>query len=161
MNFAQMKLQYEILNKSVEQLATENEVPTEMLRKEITKLGWTQWWPEADLILCPEVEQDAKLQTQSEAFIERSKRRLAVYNLAKEMHMAQKYMELENQIIDTAVETLIRTPTMDATSIASLSNLYKNMTAKSIASALSSISFGEDEGGLPTVIIKDLSGRRG
>ena len=158
MNFIQMKLQYEILNKSVEQLAVENGVPSTMLQEEINKLGWKQWWPEADLILYPDTEQDEMLQVQSETFIERSKRRLAVYNLAKEMCMAQKYMELETQIIDTALETLTSVPVMAAVSITALSNLYKNMTAKSIASALSSISFGEDEGGLPTVIIKDLSG---
>jgi len=157
-----MKLQYEILNKSVEHLAAENDIPINMLRTEIERLGWTQWWPESDLILYPDTDKDEQLQAQSETFIERTKRRLAVYNLAKEMYLAQKYLELETQIIDTALKSLIRANevniNMDAGAITALSNLYKNMTSKSIASALSTISFGEDEGGLPTVIIKDLSG---
>lgn len=160
MNLAHMRLQYEILNKPVEQLAAENGIPTDMLQEQVDILGWHQFWPEADMILCPDVDKDELLQAQSEAYIERSKRRLAVYNLAKEIQLAQKYYELETQIVDTAIETLIQATNMEAPSINALGNLYKNMTAKSIASALSTISFGEDEGGLPTVIIKDLSGSK-
>lgn len=160
MNLAHMRLQFEILNKSIPQLARENNLPVSMLEEEIADQGWKQWWPEPDLVLCPDVDKDEILQAQSETYLDRAKRRLAVYNVAKEVLLAQKYFDLEDKIIDSALAVLELAADMEASDVQSLGALYKNLMSRSVSNALVGMSFGEDEGGMPTVIVKDLSGRK-
>jgi hypothetical protein len=160
MNIAHMRLQYEILNRPLEHLALENTVPLNMLEDEARDHGWKQWWPEPDLIVDPDVDKDELLINQSEVYLERAKRRLAVYNVTKEMLLAQKYYELENKILDAALELLNATVGMDAISVQALGALYKTLMSRSVSSAVVDMSFGVDDGGLPTVVVKDLSGTR-
>lgn len=157
-NLTQIRLQYEILNKSFESLAIDNGLPVSILKQEADEHNWKQFWPEPDLLLMPDVDRDERLTAQSEAFIDRSKRRLAAYNVAKEVYLAQKYFELESGILDAALTALQLDAEMRPSDIKELSALYRDLMANSIAGALSSMSFGEDDTGLPTVIIKDLSG---
>ena len=51
MNLSHIRLQYEILNKTLVQLGQENDIPVSMLEDEATKGGWVQWWPESDLVV--------------------------------------------------------------------------------------------------------------
>lgn len=159
MNLAHMRLQYEILNTPIEQLAAENSLPVNMLQEEVAKQNWNAWWPEPDLVLTPEVDGSEILLAQSEVFLDRIKRRLAVYNVAKEVLLSQKYYELENKILDTAIDTLAAASDLRAGDIHALGMLYKNLMSKSVSNTLVDMTFGEDTGGLPTVIIRDLSGR--
>lgn len=160
MNVAHMRLQYEILNRPLKHLALENNVPLEMLRDEAADHGWKQWWPEPDLIVIPDVDKDELLIVQSEAYLERTKRRLAVYNVSKEILLAQKYYELENKILDAALHILDLADTLEPSSIQALGMLYKNLMSRSVSGAVVDMSFGVDDGGLPTVIVKDLSGTK-
>lgn len=169
-DMAQLRLQYEILNIPLSQLAKDNgfETSLSLFKEQVEELGWTQWWPEADLEIGPNYildvaageTKDDVMAMQAEQFIDKSKRRLAVYNVAKEILLAQRYFKLETIIVDKAIEALENTETLDPRSIQTLSTLYKNMTANSISQALQSISFSEDATGMPTVIIRDLSGRK-
>jgi len=140
-------------------------MPEEAILDTIKEKGWKQWWPSGidDEILAKSTEnieeQDELLVLQSEQFLDRAKRRLAVYTIAKEIHLAQKYLKLESAIIDKAYTLINDLSGLDTKSIKDLSTLYKDMTAKSPTSALAAFSFCEDEGGLPSVIIRDLSGR--
>ena len=166
MNLSHIRLQYEILNKTLVQLGQENDIPVSMLEDEATKGGWVQWWPESDLVVIVDDngddgdEDSEKLQTQTEVFLERSKRRLAVYNVCKEFLLSQKYFELEDRILDAAIDILETMPAMKSDSVQSLGALFKNLMSRSVSNSLINMSFGEDEGGLPTVIVKDLSGTR-
>ena len=162
MNLSHIRLQYEILNKTLVQLGQENDIPVSMLEDEATKGGWVQWWPESDLVVIVDEDDDdsEKLLTQTEVFLERSKRRLAVYNVCKEFLLSQKYFELEDKILDAAIDILETMPAMKSDSVQSLGALFKNLMSRSVSNSLINMSFGEDEGGLPTVIVKDLSGTR-
>lgn len=160
MNVAHMRLQYEILNRSLKHLALENSVPLDMLEDEAKDHGWKQWWPEPDLIVDPDVDKDELLIIQSDAYLERAKRRLAVYNVSKEILLAQKYYDLENKILDAALKLLEMTQTMAAPSVQALGMLYKTLMSRSVSSAVVDMSFGVDDGGLPTVVVKDLSGTK-
>lgn len=160
-----IKLQYEILNKSVKQIADETGMPENLIEKEIKDAGWKQWWPEDvdQRLLAKQTEdigEDEVLALQSEQFIDRAKRRLAAYTLAKEIYLAQKYLKLESALIDKAHTILETLQDGDSRSAKELSALYKDMTSKSPMGALASFSFGEDEGGIPVVTIRDLSGRK-
>lgn len=158
LNIPHMRMQYEILNRPIAQLALENNLPINMLQKEAEDNGWQQWWPESDVVLCPDVDQEEKLVIQSEAFLDRTKHRLAAYSVAKEVFLAQKYFQLETAILDAAIGFLEVHADLDAGSIHDLGSLYKNLSSTSVTKALTTMTFGEDEGGMPTVIIKDLSG---
>ena len=160
MNVQHMRLQYEILNRPLEHLALENNVPLEMLVEEVADHNWKRWWPEPDLIVTPDIDKDELLLAQSEAFLDRAKRRLAVYNTAKEMLLAQKYYELEDKILSAALRILDSADDMDGSSVLALGVLYKNLMSQSVSRAVIDMSFGVDDGGLPTVIVKDLSGTK-
>jgi hypothetical protein len=166
-DYALMRLQYEILNVPIEQLAVEategveNTLLVTKYREKIESFGWKQWWPEADLIVTQEdvdaaADGDDAMAQQAELFLERSKRRLSVYNVAKEIMLTQKYLALESALVDSATK-LITGSTLEAKDVRALSALYKDLTAKSVTSALAAVSFGTDETGLPTVIMRDLS----
>lgn len=172
MNLAHVRLQHEILNYSIAQLAAFNNIPIHMLQEEATRGDWKQWWPESDLIVSPssaggstsesevEVDVDGSFIGQSEIFLDRSKRRLAVYKVAKEMLMAQKYFELEDGIVDAALKVLSTADVHEAATVHTLGNLFKNLMSNSVANAMVNMNFGVDDGGLPTVIIRDLSGTK-
>ena len=172
MNLAHVRLQHEILNYSIAQLAAFNNIPIHMLQAEADKGSWKQWWPESDLVIGPpsaggsisepevEADVDGSFIGQSELFLDRSKRRLAVYNVAKEMLMAQKYFELEAGIVDAALKVLETTEVHEAATVHTLGHLLKNLMSNSVANAMVNMNFGVDDGGLPTVIIRDLSGTK-
>ena len=154
-----LKLQYEVLNVSAEAIAHATGLPVDVIEAEIARKGWTRMWPDEDepALLAAEGEDAFKLQ--SDAFIEKTRKRLFAYSLAKEILLATRYLELEAGIIAKANECLMYIdPQSGASAVKALSALWKDM-AKSAAAA-SAFSIGQDESGMPTVIIKDLSGRQ-
>ena len=100
--------------------------------------------------------------TSSAEIIEWSKRRLQLYVLAKETLLAQKYLDLENGIIDAA-RSLAVSRSMEnggelkPSDVKELSLVFKNMGASAVFGSSASFSFAQDESGLPTLIYKDLS----
>lgn len=159
-----LKLQYEILNFSAEDISKATGINLKIVENEIKEQGWKQWWPTDKLFAeaNPEDEQDEAevFALQTEQYIDTAKRRLAVYTLAKEIHLAQKYLALESSLVKKAKEIIDEIKSGDAEAAAKMSRLYKDMTSKNPMQALQSIQFGEDEGGIPTVIVRDLSGRK-
>lgn len=159
-----LKLQYEILNLSAQDIADKTGMPLGIIQGEIDGQGWKQWWPTTELFTTadPEDEQSEEevFALQTEQYIDMAKRRLAVYTLAKEMHLAQKYLSLESSLVDKAQSIIEGITNGDAEAASKMSRLYKDMTSKNPMAALQSISFGEDEGGIPTVIVRDLTGRK-
>jgi len=152
-----IRLQYEFLNKPIDMLEDEAGLPSGSLQSEANKNGWKQYWPDADMVIMKAEADEDILVVQSERFIDRATRRLAVFKVAKEMLLAQRYAKLEAGLIQSALFAL--DDNLGTKEIKELSSLYKDMSAKSITSQMQALSFGEDEGGLPTVIIRDLTGR--
>lgn len=153
-----MRLQYEILNVSIDSLAESTGIPAEVIGDEVIKKGWTRQWPDDDepQLLIEPGEDTFKLQ--SDAYIEKTRKRLHAYSLAKEVLLATRYLELEAGIISKANECLMHIdPSSGTAAVKALSSLWKDMQKSAAQAAAFSIS--QDEGGLPTVIIKDLSGR--
>jgi hypothetical protein len=159
-----LKLQYEILNFSAEDIAKQTGMPISIIEAEIKNQGWKQWWPDDTPFTeeNPEDELDPRevFALQSEQYIDKAKRRLAVYTLAKEIHLAQKYLALESSLVKKATDIVEGISDADAEAAGKMATLYKNMTTKNPMAALQSISFGEDEGGIPTVIVRNLTGSR-
>lgn len=160
-----LKLQYEILNLSAQDISDKTGMPLSVIEKEIENQGWKKWWPDdkpfAEAEPDDEMEDAEVFALQSDQFIDKAKRRLAVYTLAKEIHLAQKYLALESSLVDKAKDIIEKIGDGDAEAAAKMSRLYKDMTSKNPMAALQSISFGEEEGGVPTVIVRNLTGQRG
>lgn len=155
------KLQYEILNVSVSSLANSLGRTPAMMQAHIDNEGWVQLWPEETHI---EYDDDGDEETDSfsvisDDYIENAKKRLTIYSLAKETLLTHKYAELELGIISRAKEILDETiDTPSISSIKALATLYKDMT-KDFAAARNNVAT-KDISGIPSVIIKDLSGQR-
>ena len=184
MDITLMRLQYEILNVPVSQLADMSGISESMIQDEINRAGWQPLWPNEPSIAnlesihaylgtsstpslpAPSSNQDQVeddfFMTSSAEIIERSKRRLQLYVLAKETLLAQKYLDLENGIIDAA-RVLATSRAMEnggelkPSDVKELSLVFKNMGASAVFGSSASFSFAQDESGLPTLIYKDLS----
>ena len=169
-----MRLQYEILNVSVEQLAAETKISATIISSYIKSEQWTRWWPEPDLDLAapvtpidlssgnclPPPDQAELFTIQTENFLDRSRRRLAVYTLAKEIYLAQKYLKVEAAVLDKLHDIATASETLGADGIKKLASAFKDLCNKNSLASSQSISFGPDESGIPSVIIRDLSGSK-
>lgn len=155
-----MRLQYEILNVPVEQLAQESGISVKMIRSEIERGGWKQLWPSDSVPIAPTDDEGSLLsafETETNAFIENNRRRLKAYSLAKELMLVSRYLELEVAIIDKANDLVSRLE--KASEVKLLAALYKDLTSNSNLANLATMALAKDENGLPTLILRDLSGQ--
>ena len=153
-----IRLQYEILNVPVLSLAKSLNRDVSFLLAHIEENKWTQLWPEETHIDINDDEEES-FSVVAEDYIENAKKRLIIYSLAKETLLAHKYAELELDIISKAKEALDEM--VDAphvSSIKALATLYKDMT-KDFTAARNNAT-AKDMVGIPTVVVKDLSGQR-
>lgn len=165
LDLAIARLQYEILNIPLSQIATEATGDSSLvtaLKQTAKDNNWIRWWPEPDLIIDEEAETDGEdaLQYQSEAFIERSKKRMTVFQLAKDFMLAQRYVKLEKCLVDAAintVETFADQEIPNEQGLKNMSALYKDLVSKSITQSLTSLQISSDDPGMPTVVYRDLS----
>ncbi len=160
-----MRLRFEILNVSLEDIASDNPPLTaDILGNEATKNGWKQWWPTThDLRSAislddgsPDPYDEATLLEEgADLYIKEARIRLQVFNLAKDLHLAHKYAAFESALINKA-HSLVDQCT-EPTEVRQLTMSLKDLPGKMAAAGLA-ISQGDD--GVPTVIIRDLSGTR-
>jgi len=162
-----IKLQYEILNISVESICSSSGLNPLIFPDIIKKHGWKRWWkdpeePEAEIVHDgdPRVDEFGEdlLTIQSEAYVDRTKKRLAAYALAKQVLLAQKYLELESKLISKALESIRDIDTSNTAGIKALSSLYKDLTKGSSLDGAFSVGVGQNDDGLPQLIVRDLSG---
>ena len=181
MDIALMRLQYEILNTSVNYLADASGISADMIEEEINRAGWKQLWPNEPSLSNPEslhksiasqaaassnqtdVEDD-EFTTASATIIDRARRRLQIYSLAKETYLSSRYLDLEASLLDVTLSKILELSSAaqggySANDLKQLSSVYKDLTNGSALSAAASLQFGTDESGIPTVIFKDLSGK--
>ncbi len=161
-----VKLQYEILNVSLETLADNLNLPLAILKTEAECNNWKQWWPSEGPLESlkalndEDISEDPAeiLELQSEQYLASTRKRLIVYSLAKEIFLAKKYASLESALLDKAKDILGEVKTLEPNAVKIIAGIYKDLTAKSYTTALRSMSLDPDDNGLPTVIIRDLSG---
>lgn len=167
-----LRLRYEILNISLEDLAKEIDTPLPIVQQEARNNNWTQWWPNSlpinslDLpIAAPpsgiavttddfDEEGLSPLEDGANNYIKESSVRLRVYNLAKEIHLAHKYASFESALLDKA-KALVDSAA-DPSDVLNLVRSLKDLIGKATSVGLQV----SNEDGLPTVIIRDLSGKR-
>jgi len=155
-----LRLQYEVLNVSVTSIAKIINLPEDFVASEIQRMGWQPLWPNDDDEPLEVAEGEDVFTVATDKYIERTRKRLMAYALAKEMLLTQRYLQLELSIIDTAISAAKQLDPSMVSSIKTLSSLFKDMCKNSLSSSTSTLSLqqGTDERGLPTVIIKDLTG---
>ena len=186
MDIALMRLQYEILNTSVNYLADASGISADMIEEEINRAGWKQLWPNEPSLSNPEslhksitsaaasaaasassnqvdIDED-EFTTVSATIIDRARRRLQIYSLAKETYLSSRYLDLEASLLDVTLSKILELSSAaqggySANDLKQLSSVYKDLTNGSALSAAASLQFGTDESGIPTVIFKDLSGK--
>ncbi len=158
----QLRMQYEILNKPLQQIADDVPTPVGIIEKLAEKEGWRRWFPEPDMLIETSATRaqptPSEMEDATEEFVKRTKQRLAMYSIVKDMLLAQKYLALESRIIDEAND-LIDQGGLEARDVKALSALYAEMTKTSLRDALASFTFGDDSSGLPTVIFKNMAGK--
>ena len=153
-----LRLQYEILNVSAESIAKTTGLPLSAIQDEITLNQWTRMWPDENEPTLEIAEGEDVFKLSSDRYVEKTRKRLYAYALAKEVLLATRYLELEAGLINKANECLTSIdPVTGVSAVKMLSSLWKDMQKSAAANA--SMSFGMDESGLPTVVVKDLSGR--
>ena len=169
-----LRLRYEILNISLEDLASEIELPFSVLKNEAA--GWSQWWPDDSALtksttivttspIVPSQDDPldpddndtllSPLEEGANQYLANTALRLRVFNLAKEVLFVNRYASLESEMISRATSLVKEVQT--AQDIRHISSVFKDLVAKSTAST--SLSLGKGDDGMPTVIIRDLSGR--
>jgi hypothetical protein len=159
------KLCYEILNKPLASIADDLGLPVSMVEKEACDGNWFQWFPdtESDHKALTEREQDELEGTdlftlRAEQYIERNRKRIQLFTLAKDVVMLEKYADIELNLLVQTREALNSLDTETTNSLKTISSIYKDMI-KQITTSNTALSMGKDEQtGLPTVIIRDLSG---
>lgn len=167
-----LKLRYEILNVTLEELAADVDMPVQILLREAETNGWMQWWPydiptdpsaevasptalAGDSLLLDD-EDESELEIGSQAYLRDTALRLRVFNMAKEVYLSHKYAGLESALIDSARDAAggMNVAPQD---LKHLSSIFKDLASN--MSTGKSLSIGTTDDGLPTVIIRDLRGR--
>lgn len=149
-----LRLEYEILNASLEDLAKSAGVPVGILQDQADSEAWAQWWPDAPL---KEPSKETSVVQQSDDFIETRTKRLQVFAIAREMYLAPKCLQLEAAIIDAAKEAVQDIDVAsDADSLRKLAAIYKDVASRSLLEKI--LSGADNDSGIPNVIIRNLAG---
>jgi hypothetical protein len=140
MDEAILRMRYEILGQSFDEIASGEEYSSDFLEKFAEQHGWRRVFDPVR----PE-------QGNEEEFIEESRKRLEVYEAAKGLYFAGKYAAVEGHILGRlsssfAMESM--SPNELRTLTATLNALQGPAKKKT----------DQDDDGVPTVILKDFRG---
>lgn len=159
-NSTLLKLQYEILNVPVEDLAAQMNVPVSILHAEILKNKWTQLWPDEPVIFADNCSDPLTTSTplDIEQRTEMARKRLQFYQIMKDTYLSSKYLTLESAIIDSAISYLDTIESQDAKSLHRIASMYKLLCSCNTLSEnkLSLL----NESNTPLAIIRDLTGQQ-
>lgn len=158
-----LRLQYEILNIPLAVIAKRTDLPLYLLEKEAADAGWKVLWPGEDEAPLEFEEGEDRFSIAADAYIERAKKRLIVFSLAKEALLSSRYLELEYSILNKAQAMLdtMEGPAISVTAIRSLASLYKDMSKVNISAGANNATAEIDGTAVPTLIVRDLSGQKG
>jgi len=119
-----LRLQYEILNTPVEELAEDAGVPTEIMLDEIKHRRWTRRWPSE-----PTISADSEAMQKE---VGKAQSRLKLYLLEKEMYLASKYLALESSLVNRALDASEEFTEPNPKDLKILSGIYKDLTSNKI-----------------------------
>jgi len=163
-DFSLLRLQYEILNVSIESIARRSNLNPELLKALAIEEEWEHKWidpddpePESDLNPDSDFPED-ELTIKSEEFIERSKKRLAAYTIAKNVLMTQQYLELELSLVRKTIEHLENMPAITSKDLQSISHVYRNLLNGTPIMDILAMRDKQEDGGIPLLVVKDLAG---
>jgi hypothetical protein len=160
------RLSYEILGVPLKDLADTLGLPLSMMEKIAKEQEWQQWFSEDDsssFSLVEGTEGEELLEgediftVRADQFLDKNRKRLQVFNMAKQLALVELYADLETKLLAKARSAIEAVDEESVRDIATLSGVFQALT-KDIQGLNSAISMGKDESGLPTVIIRDLSG---
>ena len=161
-----LRLRYEILNVPIHILASELSYPVDVLAREAQLNNWEQWWPDLEDLETAldssthpdslDFEELSPLEEGANRYIKEATVRLKVFNLAKDMHLSHKFAALESALVDRAKDLVdsAAEPSELRNLVLSLKDLPGRMNSQMLSQAK-----GEGDEGIPTVIIRDLTGR--
>ena len=155
------RLDYEILNIPLEQIADTLGLTPGMLQEIHDEQGWKQWFPseETEFTLDPDSdlnEGDNLFELRANQFTAEGQKRLHVYQLAKQMHLAGMYTKLEASLVEKATEAIEEVDSNEIGDIQTLASILQSLT-RDLKQLSQSMTLSQDENGLPQLIIRDLS----
>jgi hypothetical protein len=156
------RLNYEILNISIESIAKSMNLRIVDIQAEADENNWNQWFPEDesefDLDPGSELNEGENLfEIKANQFTDTGKKRLEVYQVAKQLMLMSLYTKLEVNLISKANEAAELLDVNNINDIATLSGVLNSLT-KDLSKLAQSMTLGQDDKGLPQLIIRDLSG---
>lgn len=154
---ALLRLEYEYLGTPLDTIARNNNISPSDLENEATKFNWRACLiPLPVLSTAPEPED---IVSYNELYQEAISLRMKMFNLAKDMYLANKYAQVELTLLDN-VKSSLAASDITAKDLKSLSDIYTSMLKGTSLAQIAQISFTQDENGVPTAIIRDLSGQK-
>ena len=156
------RLNYEILNIPLVSIAKMMRLRTKDVEAEAEENDWKQWFPadESEFDLNPDSELNEGenlFELKANQYTAEGKKRLEVYQVAKQLMLMSLYTKLEVNIIKKANEAAESTEITSVGDISSLSGILSSLT-KDLSKLSQSMTLGQDDNGLPQLIIRDLSG---
>lgn len=165
-----VRLQYELLNTPLETLAESSGATLASLEFEAKRSGWTQKWPELPSInrahhskssSGQSLEQEllsegVSIDDEIENLITTNQKRLRAFTIAKDLYLAARYAQLENDIILRIVDVVSECTTVESLKFAS--SAYKNLIDSTNIQALQKQSNKFEDTGIPVFTIRDMSG---
>ena len=161
-NLELMRLQYEILNVPIAEIALAANLPVDMLQAEAESQNWRQLWPDENVDIAIEEGGD-QFSVAADSYIENAKKRLQAFSLAKERILSRKYFEIESSLLDKIQSTLDNMPVgqAPAATVKALGSLFKEMSKTMLsAGALNTSVFNTEGSALPMLLVRDLSGQK-
>jgi len=140
MDEAILRLQYEILGHSFEEIASGEEYSADFLKEFAKQHGWKRVFDPV-----------RPKQGDEEDFIEETRKRLEVYEIAKELYLAGKYATVEGRILGRLSSSFA----MESMSPNELRTLTATLNA---LRGTSKKKTDQEDDSVPTVILKDFRG---
>ena len=159
------KLDFEILNIPISNIANSMGLTEAMVQQEAKAKNWRQWFPiDEDKENEFQLDEDADLhegdnvfELRANNFTSEGRKRLQVYQVAKQMHLMGQYTRLEASLIEKANEAINLVDPEHVGDIQTLSGVLQSLT-KDLNQLQQSLTLGTDaDSGLPQLIIRDLS----
>jgi hypothetical protein len=148
MNLSRARLQYEVLGLSPADIADDMGLAPYMLEDEIKTAGWRTIWPKVDV-------QDVSDSKRVDLVLEDSNNRLKVFNALLAIHLAPKYLELEVSLLDSSIEAMAD-PDIPPATLAAVARVYTSLRQHASSAQMTA---DDDNLGMPSVTIKNLSGK--
>lgn len=169
MDIQLVRLQYEILNTSIEVLANSTGLSKASIEFEAKRSGWVQLWPDLPPVtLAPKatsrgtleaelINEGTSVNSEIDDVIKTTQKRLQYFSLAKDAYLSIKYARAEAALLDKVYDLIEECATID--SVVYATKAFKSLVdGTSLPSSRTKALIHDDEGGLPVFTMRDMSG---